>query len=240
MQYKFIISRYNEDLSWIKIHDYIVNNSIIYNKGEKLIDFNNVINISNNPEHGREADTYLKFIIDNYYQLPEYTFFIQGYPFDHSPEFIPITSYMIINNIFKDYQPLSCFWKREYDIPPINNVLYSKFYDLNNYKIYMECCDSSLFPIGFVDNYGLQQFLLDFRGFYNIPDPKDTLKFLYYRLQINKPYAGYVLFNYGALFGVSRYAIMKNSLDFYINLHKFLYEHKSNAYILERLWYTIF
>ncbi|MBH73934.1 MAG: hypothetical protein CMM57_09815 [Rhodospirillaceae bacterium] len=37
---------------------------------------------------GREGHTYYKYICDNYEKLPEYTFFLQGYPFDHSGNII--------------------------------------------------------------------------------------------------------------------------------------------------------
>ena len=57
----------------------------MYNKGEKLTDSFNE-KILNNV--GREGHTYYKYICDNYYNLEDYTIFLQGQPFDHSPNII--------------------------------------------------------------------------------------------------------------------------------------------------------
>ena len=72
---QFIIARYNENISWTNQFD----NKIIYNKGNTL---ENSIQL---PNVGREAHTYLYHIINNYNNLAEFTCFLQGNPFDHSP-----------------------------------------------------------------------------------------------------------------------------------------------------------
>jgi len=81
---KIIVARYNENIEWTKQLD----NIILYNKGgfikEKHIPLKNV---------GREGHTYFTYIYDNYDNLDEHTIFLQGNPFDHSPN--------IINNIGK-------------------------------------------------------------------------------------------------------------------------------------------
>jgi hypothetical protein len=239
MDYKFVFARYNEDIDWIKNHSYILLNSVIYNKGTAISGFPNVIGLQNYPIYTREADSYLTYIIENYYNLPEYIFFIQGNPFDHSPDFLNLIHYITTNNIYKSYQPLTSFWKKEHCVPPEKYVEYNTLNYINSYKIYMECCDSSLLPLGFTDNFGIQECLYDFRRHYNIVDPKETLLFLYKRLKITRPYVGYLYFNYGAMFGVSRYNIHKNSYEFYTKLKDFLYEYWTNGYIIERLWFTI-
>jgi len=40
------------------------------------------------PNVGREGHTYYKHIYDNYDTLDDYTIFLQGYPFDHSPNIL--------------------------------------------------------------------------------------------------------------------------------------------------------
>jgi hypothetical protein len=74
---KIVVSRYNEDVSWTKGYDGV----IIYNKGSPL-GYPNEITLAN---VGREGHTYYKYICDNYASLDDYTVFLQGYPFDHSP-----------------------------------------------------------------------------------------------------------------------------------------------------------
>jgi hypothetical protein len=73
---KIVVSRYNEDINWIKFLNY---KYIIYNKGED-IELDNI----KLPNIGRESHTYLYHIINNYNNLDEITVFLQGNPFDHS------------------------------------------------------------------------------------------------------------------------------------------------------------
>jgi hypothetical protein len=83
MKLKAVIARYNEPIEWVKDlgFDYI-----IYNKGEKispdLIDPEKVIEV---PNEGREAETYLRYITENYEEIPDLVVFLQGNPFDHFP-----------------------------------------------------------------------------------------------------------------------------------------------------------
>ena len=62
-------SHFNEDLHWINLIKYPTD---IYSKtikNKNFIPFNKV----------QEAPAYLKYIIDNYYNLPEYTIFVHGH-----------------------------------------------------------------------------------------------------------------------------------------------------------------
>ncbi len=77
-----VVSRYNENLDWLKDLPW---NYVIYNKGEDNLPewIKNIIKL---PNIGREAHTYLTYIIDNYENLPDYSLFVQGNPFDHATE----------------------------------------------------------------------------------------------------------------------------------------------------------
>jgi hypothetical protein len=81
-----VVARYNEDVSWTKQFP----NVLIYNKGTELNNGYNEFFLNN---VGREGHTYYKYICDNYDNLSDYTIFLQGRPFDHSPN--------IISNIYK-------------------------------------------------------------------------------------------------------------------------------------------
>ena len=76
---KIIISRYNEDYSWINKY---TDNYLIYNKGEEIND-SHIINVENIGEN--QIDIF-RFIYDNYESLPDIMIFIQAYPFDHCRE----------------------------------------------------------------------------------------------------------------------------------------------------------
>jgi len=97
-----VVARYNENIEWTKQFS----NVFIYNKGEPLIDYSNQIFLNN---VGRESHTYYKHIFDNYDNLAEYTVFLQGNPFDHSPNLISNLNNYInnINNIELDFEFLS-------------------------------------------------------------------------------------------------------------------------------------
>ena len=70
-----IISRFNENLDWLKGYQNF--NIVIYNKGEKLNSnsFKNIINIDN---VGRESHTWLYHIVENYNNLDDVSIFLQG------------------------------------------------------------------------------------------------------------------------------------------------------------------
>ena len=81
MTFCIVIARYNEDIVWCKQFS----NVIVYNKGDELNDGYNEVLLSN---VGREGHTYYKHICDNYDNLTDYIIFLQGRPFDHSPNII--------------------------------------------------------------------------------------------------------------------------------------------------------
>lgn len=73
-----IISRYNEDINWLS--DITSWNIIIFNKGAPVDTNLPSVCLQN---VGREAETYLNYIVANYDNLNDYTGFLQGRPFDH-------------------------------------------------------------------------------------------------------------------------------------------------------------
>lgn len=72
----FVISRYNENISWINEFNF---DYIVYNKGDKIDDYNS-INIEN--IGGNQRDIF-HYIYHNYDNLPEVIGFLQANPFDH-------------------------------------------------------------------------------------------------------------------------------------------------------------
>ena len=70
-----IISRYQENISWLKAHKNF--KIIIYNKGSKIKNknFENIINLDN---VGRESHTWIYHIVNNYNNLDDVNIFLQG------------------------------------------------------------------------------------------------------------------------------------------------------------------
>jgi hypothetical protein len=79
-----VVARYNKDLNWL---EEIPWNYLVYNKGENNLPdwIKNVIKL---PNVGREAHTYLTYIVDNYDNFPDFIIFVQDDPFDHSKQLV--------------------------------------------------------------------------------------------------------------------------------------------------------
>ena len=77
---KIVIARYNEDIHWIlPMIEYVV----VYNKGKDDLDYIPQDKIIKCENIGREGHTYIKHILDNYDNLDDHTFFLQGKVHDH-------------------------------------------------------------------------------------------------------------------------------------------------------------
>jgi hypothetical protein len=97
-----VVAKYNEDIGWTRR---IIHPIKIYDKLDGSL-----------PNVGRESETYLRYIIENYPNFAEYTVFLQGNPFDHithksSEEFI---------RYINSYNPP----KKPEKVVPMNKVMY--------------------------------------------------------------------------------------------------------------------
>jgi hypothetical protein len=101
MTFCIVVARYNENIEWTKHFS----NVIVYNKGENLTGDFNQIALSN---VGREGHTYYKHIYDNYDNLTDYIIFLQGNPFDHSPNIMyNLNKYVTNTDLSIDFEFLS-------------------------------------------------------------------------------------------------------------------------------------
>jgi hypothetical protein len=77
---QLVVARFNEEIPWI--HNVQGWEKLIVNKGE----FAEILFAQESIENvGREAGTFLRFIVENYNNLPDQMAFLQGNPFDHAP-----------------------------------------------------------------------------------------------------------------------------------------------------------
>jgi hypothetical protein len=125
---KIIVARYNENIDWTKKF----NNVIIYNKGNNLPNNFNCITL---PNVGREGHSYYKYIYDNYDNLDDYTIFLQGNPFEHSPNLFKIIEKYLTNplDIGIEFISEEILYTNIYNCPyhknlPLENV-YNKLFD---------------------------------------------------------------------------------------------------------------
>lgn len=97
-----VVCRYNEDLLWTRVLTIPV---VIYNKGEKLEEMYPSIDIEN---VGRESEAYLRFIIENYDNLPRRVAFLQGDPDSHYRNILQFLIHPNKNDIcfLSDFNPV--------------------------------------------------------------------------------------------------------------------------------------
>ena len=130
MNTNIVVSRYNKNVDFVyKINNGNNINVLIYDKENS----NNPLNIPVNK--GNEASVYLKYIIDYYDELSEFTFFIHDdeYAWHHTGSIIDKYNEAVMSN--KMYYNINdkCHWN-EHNL--ISTDVYNQL--LNWYKIYIE------------------------------------------------------------------------------------------------------
>ena len=105
MKTEIVVARYNENLDWLKKIKKSKDLKItVYNKGLDDIDVP-FIKLENK---GRESQTYLYHIINNYDNLADQTIFCQGDSICHSPDFLDLINKY--RKKFEPVQPLSAWY----------------------------------------------------------------------------------------------------------------------------------
>jgi hypothetical protein len=93
-KYDVVIARYKENIDWLdQLDDKF--NIIIYNKGPE--DISRPCIISKNP--GNASESFIRYIVEHYDNLPEFVIFLQAYPFDHCKDLV----YTLNNHIDRDF-----------------------------------------------------------------------------------------------------------------------------------------
>lgn len=78
---RLVVSRHGEDLTWLKDVPKDIEVKV-FNKGVYIQGIDSYKN------EKREAGNILYHVVENYHRLADVTFFCQGNPFDHSPDFL--------------------------------------------------------------------------------------------------------------------------------------------------------
>jgi len=198
MKYQVVVARYNESIDWIEpIKDLCV----IYNKGDSNIRYpcTHMDNI------GREAHTYLVYILDNYDNLPDYMLFTQARLDDH---------------ILYPVQHITDGILQVKDMKLEHNAL-AGYTGLNQREG--------------VGGWNL------IRNFNDAYDPDIPLKEWWFEVYESPPDNDELLVNYCGIFQVSKERILFHGREFYERLYQLtLKDEKVSAYVLERLWTTMF
>jgi hypothetical protein len=135
-----IVAKYNEDINWIQK---INHNVIVYDKSDNSNhDYVKLKNI------GREGETFLYHIVNNYNNLDEVTVFLQGNPFEHMQLLVGWRSKLNddevdivctkINNEITDKSVFSTFYQVLYNVPNgtngVDTTKYCNKYYNENYS----------------------------------------------------------------------------------------------------------
>ena len=81
MDKALVVSNYNTELDWLKetySHGFSHENTFIYDKSDREIDFNGLGWVTKVPNYGANQYDYISFIIDHYDNLPKMSYFIKG------------------------------------------------------------------------------------------------------------------------------------------------------------------
>lgn len=232
-----IISRYKENIDWIKN---LKSSYVVYNKGDE-IEIPHTVNI---PNIGTEPYGYLLYIIDNYENLPDKVIFTQGDPFPHSPQFLSLMDRI---DKFDSIQPLtSCYNKRvprhyirdiTLDYLKIDNIpLHIEFYD-NNFDTYLQNKIYYQKPLKQV-----HRILSKFFGNANVRD--NIMNFIQIKPREFNTFK-VTPFCYSAIFCVSKQKILNYPVSFYNDLKNKCEQLQSIDYrifgwIMEYAWLEIF
>jgi hypothetical protein len=235
-----IIARYNEDINWVKELEIPY---LIVNKGDPITDPDLIPYIieMENSVNGREAHTMLWYIIENYESLPDKLIFLQGNPFDHQPQIIPLLSPTSVADM-PDFLPLTLQYN-DNTPPRVIKRRYAKRY--YNIPIYTGSFGENLHDVkpNWVDN-GLISWVLPMLNTYMdtvYPNTDISLREKIYKF-LEIPYTKNVPTEhfYGAMFHVKKELILKRPKEYYIRLKKLCEKNMEVVYILEQMWLELF
>ena len=222
--YKIIVARYNEKISWLND---IIDDCIIINKGTPLNIKNEIPRIN----LGRESDTYLNYIIDNYDDLPDIVIFTQGRISDH----ILGNEVDFLLNLKKE-----AIQNEKSSSRDINNDCIGPTFNIKLNKYSNELADVSFNSVKNIfclkGNYYF--YLKD--NYYN-NQPVSFYEWYIKNINLEFPKEKMKVYTNG-LFAVKKELIVKRTKEYYENLIKTVNHHinPSEGHFLERSWYYIF
>jgi hypothetical protein len=211
---EIVISRYNEDLSWINDDLFNKYAHIIYNKGTNNIFVTNNLtkNIINLKNLGRCDHTYLYHIIQNYDNLANITIFLPG---SVNMDYKYTKAKMLINEIEKHNDTVFIGYRYNNAVEELYNFQLNEWSASN--KTNLELNNESKLDLARIRPFGL-----------------------WYKNKFNNLRINYV--SYWGILGISKNDILQYPKSYYINLITEL-ETSSNpevGHYIERSWNAIF
>lgn len=240
MKNEIVIARYSENLDWVGDipGDFAVT---IYNKGAAITSgpalerADHIVAVTNS---GRESDTILRHIINKTEFHDGFTVFLQGDPFEHSPDIIALLNEW---RQWRDLQPLSWCWIASKDLPPKNILLRETSAFVGKARVRPEVFSLVNWgPLQFFDP-GARVMGGWYLNIHGLPDGVNIASHFLRRCewvelaeQAERNLVG--RYSYGALFAVRQERLKqmpRRSLELALEAAN---GHKAYGYILERLW----
>lgn len=105
-----VSSHFKEDLTWLKSANWDV--SVIDHEGSQPPAFEPLVVI---PNRGNESSSYIRYIIDNWDNLPDYMAFVHGHEYAHHQKYKEPMLELIERAVLTgdDYIPLNGYWLSE-------------------------------------------------------------------------------------------------------------------------------
>ena len=243
-QSEIVIARYSEDLDWVgQIPAGF--NVIIFNKGAEITSpaalarADSIVKLANS---GRESDTILRHIASKQSFGEGFTVFLQGNPFEHSPDIINLLKAQMS---WKDLQPLSWRWLDAEDMPPAEVLARETTGFVAGSRVRPELFSLLTWsPLQYADP-GTKRIYDDYRRLHDLPNGVNIAGHFLRRCewteladQAENHLVG--CFSYGAIFAVrqSRLAqVPRKSIQYALEAAN---GHQMYGYILERLWMHMF
>lgn len=206
LNYKIVVARYNENIEWLYEK---FNNLVVYNKFYPL----NIPNEIMVPNFGRESETYLRYIITNYDNLPDVVIFTQARISDHR-------GFNDINYLFKLGKQALLFGKSIPDIKHTENKYKKSCWDrdwnIESDKYY------------YLHNNYLNNEPIVFEKWFN----------KHIGCEYKTPFHIYS----NGIFAVRKDLILRNPIEYYLNLISLVNHHVNPAegHFFERSWFYIF
>jgi len=212
MSFVIVVARYNENIDWLTS---VIEkgNVILYNKGEKLGIPNEIMR----PNVGRESETYLQYIIDNYPNFPDIIVFTQARISDHRKGISGLE--YLFKLIYEAQQPRNLksypsvfhFNKKQYP----REHCWDDDWNFENGKWYLEHNYKNNYPLLFKD---------------------------WFQANIHPIYPNPISIYANGLFSIRKELILKHSLDYYKSLILEVNHHidPTEGHFFERSWFYIF
>ena len=233
MRTVLVVARHTEDLAWLKdvppeIEVCIINKGPPLHVGGFVFQRDNV---------GREAESYVAYLVSQYDSLPDRIIFSQGDPFEHSPHFLDLLKE---HRRWTGFQPLSLQYKHH--LPPSHTRgAYNRMAE--DRRVWLDRMDCVTLDTVFYRDTDVAHFRNLYLNNNRASRSCNIAQHLFDRMGCQH-HKGSSLdelnFPFGAIFSVDRKQVLQHDTEVYQRILQGFKGDDSLPYILERTWMGVF